>query len=210
MHTATEMLAVHIAGVNNITADALSRFRILTSDTDQYPERMIKDRIWRSILNIIPCLNYDAFASVANAKFRRFSTANRSFFEYKHNNSDNYFLFPPRYLIKETINFMKSLSSKQEIWFVLFVPDFQLRFKKIYHSLNLLARFSCKNKNITCIFSDIDKRIVKNVVETENYLLLSNNTAEQWKKRTLMNKIAPRQSCHDDQNQVAPGTQAEP
>ena len=125
MQLGIESVAVHVAGVFNVTADHLSRLQLLANRRDRQGERALRKGLFQSIAAIIPTITIDGMASDDghNAQMERFRCPSESLFEMDFA-SETAWVVPPDVLIGPVMSFLQALRTSQKIHkVVLLLPE---------------------------------------------------------------------------------------
>ena len=120
-----ESVAVHIPGVLNVTADQFSRLQLLTNARDRRGERVLRKRLFKAILELIPSITIDGMASDDghNTQLPRFCCPSDSVFELTFA-AETVWMFPPEELIGPIMTFLHNLRrARKPYCVVLLVPE---------------------------------------------------------------------------------------
>lgn len=121
-----ESIAVHVLGVKNVTADALSRLVLHEGVRDAHPHRCLRKRLFKVIAGMCGCggIQCDGFAADDghNAQCQTFCSPSFSFFEKNFVDGDVVWVFPPEDLLYFALKHICSMECAHN-QFVALAPE---------------------------------------------------------------------------------------
>ena len=119
-----ESIAAHMPGVQNVTADALSRLQVSVEHRDPHPDKMIRRNIFRDIQGRVGNIEVDGMAAEDghNAIAPAYFHPSSSIFEQELGDKLTW-IFPPEDLLDLTIAFIcQQLREQKPLRVLLCVP----------------------------------------------------------------------------------------
>ena len=120
-----ESVAVYLPGEKNITADGLSRLQLHSTSRDLKGDRVLRKRLFQSILRLVPSLTLDGMAADDghNKQLPRYCCPSFPIFEADFE-SEVLWIFPPDELISPVLRFLHHRRrARKAVRVVLLLPE---------------------------------------------------------------------------------------
>ena len=120
-----ESVAVHLAGDQNVTADGLSRLTLSVAQRDKHPDRALRRKLFRHVLQLIPGIDLDGMAAEDghNSQLPNYACPSFPFWEVDFS-VHTVWVFPPDDLINAVLKFIITRRRQQRVMRVVaLVPE---------------------------------------------------------------------------------------